>query len=134
MQHQGFLANKRILVVEDNSISQMLAKHTLSSSGASVDICDTGTRAIEILQREEYDIILMDLHMPELDGYQATDIIRNELGLDTPILAMTAVSIFYEQEKCIAAGMNGSVPKPFTVEALGRAIAEYVNITDTACL
>jgi CheY-like chemotaxis protein len=123
---QSFLAGKHILLVEDNAINQMLAKHTLSSSGADIDICETGTKALEKLHTKNYDFILMDIHMPELDGYQTTEIIRNEMKLQTPILAMTASSINSEEKKCRDAGMNGSVPKPFTMEVLNTALEMYL--------
>lgn len=122
---QSCLAGKHILLVEDNEINQMLVKYTLSPTGADVDVCDTGTKALQQLQEKTYDIILMDIHMPELDGLQTTAIIRNELKLQTPILAMTALEVDSEIQKCMRAGMNGSVPKPFTVEALGAAIADF---------
>lgn len=120
------LAGKHILLVEDNEINQMLAKYTLSSSGADIDICDTGTQALQKLHARQYDVILMDIHMPELDGYQTTAIIRNELKLLTPILAMTALAMDSDVERCIMVGMNGSVPKPFTLENLNAAISKFV--------
>lgn len=117
------LAGKHILVVEDNAINQMLAKHTLTACGADIEICDTGTIALEKLHQRSFDFILMDIHMPELDGYQTTRIIRNELKLQTPILAMTAMPVHSEEDKCLEAGMNGSVPKPFTADALKEALS-----------
>jgi CheY-like chemotaxis protein len=122
-----FLSGKHILLVEDNAINQMLVKYTLSSSGADIDICETGTKALEKLHQNSYDVILMDIHMPELDGYQTTEIIRNELKLQTPILAMTALSVSSEEEKCRKVGMNGSVPKPFTIESLTSALAKFIS-------
>jgi CheY-like chemotaxis protein len=125
------LAGMHILLVEDNAINQMLVKLTLAASGANIDICETGTKALEKLHNKSYDVILMDIHMPELDGYQTTEIIRNELKLQTPILAMTALSIKSEEEKFREAGMNGSVPKPFTIQVLNEAIAKFI-CNDTA--
>lgn len=120
------LAGKQILLVEDNEINQMLARYTLASSGADIDICDTGTQALEKLHDKKYDVILMDINMPELDGYQTTTIIRNELKLQTPILAMTALAMDRDVQKCITVGMNGSVPKPFTLENLNAALSKFV--------
>jgi CheY-like chemotaxis protein len=125
MKSISCLAGKHILLVEDNAINQMLVKYTLSSSGADIDICDTGTKALEKLHDKEYDFILMDIHMPELDGYQTTEIIRNELKLQVPILAMTA-SVGSEVDKCMTVGMNGSVPKPFTLESLNAALCKFI--------
>ncbi len=115
------LQGKSVLVVEDNHINQLLVKHTLSASGALIDICDNGATALEKIHNKKYDLILMDIHLPGLDGYQTTEIVRKELNLDLPILAMTA-SIKSEAEKCISLGMNGYVFKPFTLEVLYEAI------------
>jgi CheY-like chemotaxis protein len=120
------LAGLQILLVEDNAINQMLVKITLSDSGAHLDVCDTGTQALQKLHGKSYDIILMDIYMPELDGYQTTEIIRNELKLRTPILAMTALSIKSEEEKFLQSGMNGSIPKPFTIDVLTNALSKYL--------
>jgi CheY-like chemotaxis protein len=122
----SMLAGKQILLVEDNAINQMLVKYTLSSSGAQIDICETGTKALEKLHDKNYDVILMDIHMPELDGYQTTEIIRKQLKLQTPIFAMTALSIDSEKEKCLAAGMNGSLVKPFTIQILNDILASHI--------
>jgi len=130
MKNAITLTGKHILVVEDNAINQMLARHTLTSCGADIDVCETGTKALEKLHQHSYDFILMDIHMPELDGYQTTHIIRNELKLQTPILAMTALSIHSEAEKCIQAGMNGSVPKPFTAETLHQALVNMTTVQE----
>lgn len=123
---QSVLAGKQILLVEDNAINQMLVKYTLFSSGAYLDICETGTKALEKLRYKIYDVILMDIHMPELDGYQTTEIIRKQLKLQTPIFAMTALPIDSEKEKYLAAGMNGSVVKPFSLQVLNEAIARFL--------
>lgn len=128
MNH-AILAEKRILVVEDNSINQMLVKHTLLKSGASVEIANNGTHALTFIEKNTYDIILMDLFMPELDGYQTTKIIREELHLNIPIVAMTALAIKGEEEKCFALGMNGYVSKPFTFESLCNEITRVLNLT-----
>ncbi len=127
MEAPNSLSGKHILLVEDNAINQMLVKHTLFSSGADIDICENGTKALEKLISNSYDVILMDIHMPELDGYQTTEIIRKEMKLETPILAMSALSLSSEEEKCRKAGMNGSVPKPFTKEVLANALAQFVT-------
>jgi CheY-like chemotaxis protein len=120
------LIGKNILLVEDNTINQMLVKYTLSPSGVFIDVCDTGTQALLKLQEKKYDLILMDIHMPELDGYQTTQIIRSELRLQTPIVALTALSISGEEEKCIGLGMNGYLSKPFSVEGLNSAISKLL--------
>ncbi len=112
------LVGKRILVVEDNTINQMLVKHILSRTGAIIDIAPHGNKALEFLAVSTYDLILMDLYMPELDGYQTTRIIRKELQLTVPIVAMTALVVKGEDNRCILLGMDGYLPKPFTFESL----------------
>jgi CheY-like chemotaxis protein len=87
------LAGKNILVVEDNAINQMLVRHSLSKSGATIDIANNGNYALTFIESNTYDIILMDLFMPELDGYQTTQIIRKELHLNIPIVAMTTLPL-----------------------------------------
>lgn len=132
MKSESFLAGKHILLVEDNAINQMLATYTLSSSGADIDVCETGTKALEKLHHNNYDVILMDIHLPELDGYQTTEIIRNELKLQTPILAMTALTLSDGDDSYKKAGMNGSVPKPFTIEVLNNALSKLTYNNSSA--
>jgi len=127
----NLLTGKNILVVEDNSINQMLVKHVLSKSGVNaIHIASNGTIALEFLQTNTYDVILMDIHMPELDGYQTTEIIRNELQLTVPIVAMTALAIKGEDSKCIALGMNGYVSKPFTIESLYNELERVLKLSE----
>ena len=126
------LAGKNILVVEDNSINQMLVKHALSKSEATIHIANNGTEALEFIHANSYDVILMDIHMPELDGYQTTQIIRNELHLNIPIIAMTALAIRGEDERCISIGMNGYVPKPFTMQSLYAELERVLETTSYA--
>jgi len=123
------LSGKNILVVEDNMINQMLVKHTLSTSGAFIDICDTGTKALEKINHKQYDLVLMDIHMPELDGYQTTVVIRKEMKLTLPILAMTALAVNGEENKCLSLGMNGYVSKPFTQQSLYSAVEKMMSTT-----
>lgn len=121
----SILSGKKVLVVEDNSINQMLVRYTLSKTGAFIEIADNGSIALQKIKDCTYDVILMDIHMPELDGYQTTQIIRNELHLSIPIIAMTALAIKGEETKCIGLGMNGYVSKPFTSESL---CAELIRV------
>lgn len=121
------LIGKKILAVEDNAINQMLVRHALTKVGAIVDVANHGTHALEFLSKSTYDIILMDIYMPELDGYQTTQIIRSELNLQTPIIAMTALTVNGEAEKCYSIGMNGYVAKPFTSDSLCNEIVRVIK-------
>ncbi|MEO7767612.1 MAG: ATP-binding protein, partial [Ferruginibacter sp.] len=114
-----------ILLVEDNIINQKVAMKSLSGRGALMDVANHGKEAIELLNRKKYDIILMDLQMPEMDGYEATRIIRTEMSKEislTPIIAMTASALITDRDKCLQAGMNDYIAKPFLAHELNEKI------------
>jgi PAS domain S-box-containing protein len=115
---QKILHNIRILLCEDNVLNQKLAKRVIAKFGFEIDIAENGKIGIEKLKEEKYDIVLMDLQMPEMDGYQTVLAIRNELNLQIPIIAMTAHSLVGEKEKCLEIGMNDYIGKPFSQEEL----------------
>lgn len=102
-----------ILLCEDNELNKRLAKNVIQNFGYELDIASNGQEGLDLLQKNKYDLILMDLQMPVKDGYQTTIYIRNELKLDIPIIAMTAHSLVGEQQKCFDIGMNAYVAKPF---------------------
>ncbi|MCW3105961.1 MAG: multi-sensor hybrid histidine kinase [Segetibacter sp.] len=124
----NILLNKRVLVAEDNAINQMVVKHTLLKLGASADIAGDGAEAIEKFKKNKYDLILMDIQMPLMDGYEATAYIRNQLGSNVPIIAMTAFGLNGEDEKCYECGMNNYVSKPFTIENLSNTIQKVLSL------
>lgn len=112
---------KRILIAEDNAINQKVALLMLKKYNQSIDIADNGRIAVEKFLRHDYDLVLMDLHMPELDGFEATQRIREiELSENrekkVKIYAMTASSITDESARCYAVGMDGYISKPFKAE------------------
>jgi two-component system sensor histidine kinase/response regulator len=109
------LNDLRFLVVEDNPINQQITDRALRTAGASVTIAGDGEEAVRVLERERFDLIIMDLQMPVMDGYEATRQLRDRLGLDTPILAMTAGATQGGRRRCLAAGMNDYMLKPFEV-------------------
>ncbi len=108
----------KVLVAEDIALNQLLIKIILEGFGFETDIAANGKIALEFLQKNKYDIILMDLQMPEMGGYDATAIIRNELKLTIPIIALTADVTAVDVEKCIAMGMNDYIAKPINEELL----------------
>jgi PAS domain S-box-containing protein len=112
-QFEGFLANLTFLVAEDNPINQKVTEHVLRKAGAEVTLAGDGEEAIRLLATRRFDLIVMDLQMPVMDGYAATRHIRQVLRLDTPILAMTASAIKGERLRCLEAGMNEYMSKPF---------------------
>jgi signal transduction histidine kinase/DNA-binding response OmpR family regulator len=114
--------NIKILVAEDNVMNQNLMKHLLSDWNLDNDIVTNGIEAIEALTRENYDLVLMDIQMPKMDGYTATVKIRNELKSIIPIIAMTAHAMAGEREKCMSYGMNEYISKPIREEELFKMI------------
>jgi PAS domain S-box-containing protein len=110
--------NLKILLVEDNNLNQKLALTMLRKFGFTPYLAENGKEAVSILEKESFDIVLMDLQMPEMDGYQATVHIRNVLNSSVPIIAMTAHSLIGERAKCMEVGMNEYVPKPFKPQEL----------------
>jgi signal transduction histidine kinase/DNA-binding response OmpR family regulator/integral membrane sensor domain MASE1 len=114
----------RILLVEDNPINQLVARSMLDYAGASVDAVENGRLALDLLRTESqrYDLVLMDVQMPEMDGFEATRLIRSELKLTIPVLAMTAGVMASEREQCIASGMDDFIAKPVDAEDMLLAI------------
>jgi CheY-like chemotaxis protein len=117
-----------ILLVEDNQINQNVAKGILEQAGAMVSVADNGEAAIEMLRAGGYDLVLMDVQMPVMDGFTATRFIREELGLTLPVIAMTAGVMESEREQCIAAGMDDFIAKPIDVEQMFGTIRRRLAI------
>lgn len=112
-----------ILLAEDNPVNQQVAATMLTTRGHTVDVVENGRQAVEALETKRYDLVLMDIQMPELDGLAATREIRNTLGLrDLPILALTARAMPSEREQCLRAGINGLVTKPIKPHELFAAV------------
>ncbi|MYM88622.1 response regulator [Rugamonas sp. FT82W] len=122
------LRGLRLLLVEDHPLNQVVARGMLEYAGASVDVAENGQLAVDCLRERsgDYDIVLMDVQMPVMDGFAATGVIRRELKLDLPILAMTAGVMQSEQERCIAAGMNDFIAKPIDVEQMLDIISRHI--------
>jgi CheY-like chemotaxis protein len=119
----------KILVVEDNPLNQKLAAFMLANWGFKHDICSNGKQALERIRLNTYDLILMDIQMPEMDGYDTTRYIRTELELGLPIIAMTSQVVPGEREKCLVAGMNDYIEKPIKEEQLYNLIINYLFST-----
>lgn len=117
--------NISILLVEDNYLNRMIAQNSLQYYDCQVTEAENGLEAIEILKNNQFDIILMDIQMPEMGGIEATEIIRKELNLSTPIIALTANAFKTEIDKCRTAGMDDFVSKPFDEDVLIEMIAKY---------
>ena len=115
----------RVLVAEDNAVNRQLALALLGKLGYQADVVENGQEAVDALEREAYDVVLMDVQMPELDGLEATRRIRERFGSqDGPtIIAMTANAMEGDREECLAAGMDDYLCKPIRVDELSRALA-----------
>jgi CheY-like chemotaxis protein len=116
----------KVLVVEDNLLNQKLAGFILKDLGLKYDISSNGQLALENIKLNTYDLILMDIQMPLLNGYETTDYIRKSLKLELPIIAMTAHAMQGEKEKCLSAGMTDYISKPINETDLINLIAKYL--------
>ena len=120
----------KVLVVEDNEMNQVLAQKVLEDWGWNVEIAGNGKIAIEKVQQNDYDILLMDIQMPEMNGYEATSYIREKMPVPksyTPIIAMTAHALHSEEEKCFETGMDDYISKPFDEKLLYTKIITVLN-------
>jgi CheY-like chemotaxis protein len=121
--HSQLLAGRRFLVAEDNEVNQKLVEYVLNRAGGIVQLAGNGNEAVNLLQQDKsYDLIIMDLQMPVMDGYGATQVIRDEMRLDTPIIAMTATALVGEQVRCLDAGIDEYMTKPFDFKELYKKI------------
>ncbi|MCK5096833.1 MAG: response regulator, partial [Desulfobacteraceae bacterium] len=115
-----------VLLVEDNKINQLVASRILEEAYIKVTIASTGLEAVQLLETTRFDLVLMDIQMPEMDGYSATGEIRNKLKLkDLPIIAMTAHAMAGDKEKCIKAGMDDYISKPIDPDFLYSKLIEF---------
>lgn len=120
----------KALIAEDNVMNQHLIAHLMKSWSIDYTIVNNGEQAIQELNNDGYSIVLMDIQMPEMDGYTATEIIRNKLKNDVPIIAMTAHAMAGEKEKCLRLGMNDYVSKPIKETVLYNIIARHAHHTN----
>ncbi|WP_162944487.1 PAS domain S-box protein [Flavisolibacter nicotianae] len=112
------LRGKKILLVEDNLVNQKVTYMMLHKAGMLVDIANHGKEAVELLETRTYDLVITDLQMPQMDGFQTAAFIRNKLHLDVPIIAMTASALRNEKDRCLQIGMNEYLTKPFAPASL----------------
>lgn len=125
LENQYFSAQGKVLVVEDNEINQLVARDLLESFGLEVSIADNGQEAVEKVENELYDVILMDLQMPVMDGFEATRKIR-EFNKEIPIIALSAAVMEQDKALTIDAGMNDHLAKPIDVDELQHLLSHYL--------
>jgi len=125
---EGTLAGCRLLLVEDNVANQAVACGMLELAGATVDVVDNGQQAVDRLsmRQGEYDLVLMDMQMPVMDGFTATRILRQELKLTLPIVAMTAGVLESERERSVMVGISAFIPKPIEVEEMLAVLLRHL--------
>ena len=124
---------QRILLVEDTKINQLVVAKFLKTWHLKIEYASNGIEAIEQAKQNEYDLILMDLQMPEMDGYDATHHIRKiEAHVDTPIIALTASALVEERERAFKAGVTDYLTKPFSPNELYNKIIRYVQVNGEA--
>ncbi|MCK7499164.1 MAG: response regulator [Comamonadaceae bacterium] len=121
----------RVLVAEDNPVNQQVAAAMLESLGVAYGTADNGLAALEQVSRESFDLVLMDCQMPEMDGFEATGEIRRRqregrLRRTLPVVALTANAVEGDRERCIAAGMDDYLSKPFTRDQLAAVLARWL--------
>jgi len=117
-----------ILLAEDNLINQKVAQSIFKNIGYEIEIAKNGLEAVELMEKDKYDVIFMDLLMPEMDGYQATEKIR-KAGYTLPIIAMSADEADKTRAAAIKAGMNDYVMKPARVESIKQLLIKLFSTT-----
>lgn len=120
------LAGVNILVAEDDEDSRKLMMELFADAECHIRFVCNGEEVIKEMKRKKYDLVLMDLKMPRIDGYEAAEIIRRDIDKNVPILALTAHVVDWVEGKCIDAGMNGYITKPVNANRLTALIKQYV--------
>jgi two-component system sensor histidine kinase/response regulator len=128
------LVRGRVLVVEDNELNQLVARGMVERLGFETDVAGNGVEALEALGSRAYDMVLMDCHMPVMDGFAATERIRaSELGRSrTPVVALTASALASDRERCLAAGMDDYLAKPIDPDVLAAVLERWTEAASTA--
>lgn len=119
-------AGWRVLLVEDEAVNRLVAETLLTDVGLTVDLAENGQEAVDLAKANAYDLILMDMQMPVMDGVSATKEIRQSLGQDMPIIAVTANAFEEQRQECLSAGMNGFLTKPYVEDNLYKTVLRWL--------
>ncbi len=129
---EGFdLSHKTVLVVEDNEINRIVLQSNMKQYNLNVVMAQNGYEAVQYLKSNHADLVLMDLHMPEMDGFEATENIRDVLKLNTPIVVLSASALKNEKQRSIELGANDYLTKPFSPEDLQGCLEKYLTDNNT---
>jgi len=126
--------NGKILVVEDNPVNQMLVCDMLENIGIKIDIANNGQEAFDAASKQRYSLVMMDVQMPQMDGLEATALIREfeaALPFRTPIAAITGNAMAGDKERFLASGMDDYLSKPFSVQGLTELVQRWLKPIDT---
>lgn len=127
----GKVFSGHVLLVEDNEINQQVARELLEGYGLQISLADNGQNAVDAIEEGHYDLVFMDIQMPEMDGYQATRVIRRLPGKsDLPIVAMTAHAMMGDRERCLQVGMNDHIAKPLDPKELSIKLEMWLQTSD----
>ena len=130
-QYSENFCGNHILLVEDNEANQFVARQLLSRAGLQVTVAHNGKESVELVQHETYDLVLMDMQMPVMDGIQATLLIRQlPEGKKLPIIAMTAAASEADRDSCLKAGMDDYISKPIIATELMEKMANHLKPKD----
>jgi len=127
--HKESMAKINILVVEDNDMNRFLVRESLKVIGCQVVEAKNGKEAVELLNNRSFDLVFMDIQMPEMNGIQATKIIRQELESDVPIIALTANAFKQDIDKYLKIGMDDFITKPYEEQDLYRKLSQYLDLS-----
>jgi CheY-like chemotaxis protein len=125
---EGAFKNKKILLVEDNEMNRFIASQSLEYLGFIITEAENGQKAVDILNHQSFDLILMDIQMPVMDGVEATEFIRNKLQNQTPIIALTANAFKHDIDLYLQRGMNDYITKPYDEQDFFRKIEHVMNL------
>ena len=126
-KRRDIFSGKKILLTEDKEINQLIVLGLLSESGFEIDIAHNGEEAVAKCKKSDYSLILMDIEMPVMDGYDATRIIRKK-NKEIPIIALTSNGTMEDINRTKSAGMNEHLQKPIDLERLYRTFSKYINV------
>jgi CheY-like chemotaxis protein len=133
---EGQTVSLRVLLAEDNLVNQHLASRLLEKRGHHVIVACNGREALAAFEKESFDLVLMDVQMPDMDGFEATAVIRERekgSGLHVPVIALTAHAMKGDREKCLAAGIDGYLTKPIRIVELDEILENCVNFSRAGC-